>query len=601
MSPSATVSPQPRTAVRLAAAFALLAPAACTTTTDGAEPQSLIVAVDQTVEELNPLTSFFALNFEVNNLVYTPLIQWSAKDYSPQPGLATRWEPSDDDLTWTYTIRDDVNWSDGEPVTAADAAFTYQLLIDDEDLHAANAELVDNFKSVTAVDDTTLVIKIKKPSSQMTALNNAIVPQHIWADINEPATYPNTDFPLVGSGPFQVGDFKVDEFIKFDANPEYFDGAPAYDSLVFQYYKTPDAAVQALHSGDVDLIGGLNPAQYASLKDQDGITVNNAPNRRFTSVTFNVGAKAQDGSPIGNGHPALQDPVVRQAMHHAVDKAELVDKVEDGLATPGVSYIPPIYRNYFWDPGDETIDFDLDKANTILDKAGYAKGSDGIRTMPGGGDKLEFRLLYHSDEPSYATIADFLKGWWQELGIDITLETADSTKLNDQLYAGDFDVVFSGWGVGPDPTEILALYTCDALPRTADSNERNTDTFYCDKDFDKLFAQQKAESDPTARAELVDQMQQQLYTQSPMITLYYANSLEAYRSDRWSDFTTQPADNGMIRLQQGMWGYYSATPVASPPASTSTPLWVGGATVLVAAVGAAWWIARRRTGAADRE
>ncbi|MGH8880815.1 MAG: ABC transporter substrate-binding protein, partial [Stackebrandtia sp.] len=369
----------------LAVTSLLTIPAACGASQDESTDLALVVAVDQTVEELNPLTSFFAVNDDVNALVYTPLIRWSAEDFNPQPGLATSWEPSKDQLTWTYTIRDDVTWSDGEPVTAADAEFTYRLLMDDPELRAANTELIDNFTSVEATDDTTLVITIKKPSSQMTALDRPIVPEHIWSHIDKPAEYANTDFPLVGSGPFQVTDFKVDEYIKLTANQDYFEGAPRYHELVFQYYKTPDAAVQALRSGDIDLVGSLNPAQYASLRDADGITTNSAPNRRFISVTFNVGAKAQDGTAIGDGHPALRDPVVRQAMHQAVDKDELVTKIEDGQAEPGVSLIPPIYADYFWDPGDQLVDFDIDAANASLDDAGYTRDDDGVRTMPDNG------------------------------------------------------------------------------------------------------------------------------------------------------------------------------------------------------------------------
>jgi peptide/nickel transport system substrate-binding protein len=585
----------------LGAGCLMLLPTACTAGGDD-DTSSLIVAVDQTIEELNPLTSFFALNFEVNNLMYTPLIQWSPEDYSPQPGLATEWSSSQDQLTWTYKIRDDAQWSDGEPITANDAAFTYQLMMDDDDLHAANAGLVDNFDSVEAVDDTTLVIKVKERTSQMTALNNSIVPSHVWKDIDSPGEFDNMDFPAVSSGPFQVSDFKVDEYVKFSANKNYYAGAPKYDELVFQYYKTPDAAVQALHSGDVDLVGGLNPAQFESLKGEDGIAVNDAQNRRLTSVTFNVGAKAKNGDKIGQGHPALRDAAVRQAMHAAVDKAELIDKVEDGLAEPGVSYIPPIYGDFFWDPGDDTVQFDIDEANAILDDAGYQRGDDGIRSMPDGDRPLEFRLLYHSDEPSYATIAEFLAGWWEELGISIELESADSTKLNDQLYAGDYDVIFSGWGVGPDPTDILALYTCDALPRTADSDERTTDTFYCNDKYDTLFDKQKAETDAATRADLINEMQQLLYTDAPAITLYYAHSLEAYRSDRWGGFQTQPADGGMIRLQQGMWGYYSAEPLDSADQKFPVvPVVIAVVVVLAAAAAGVWWLRRRHTTVADRE
>lgn len=579
------------------ATMAMLAPlAACGA---GDEETILVNAVDQTIEDLNPLTSFFSLNYQVNQLVYLPLIRYGAEDYSPVEGLATDWKSTDGDTTWTYTIRDDATWSDGEKITAADAEFTYRLLMNDEALAASHADLVDNFTSVDATDDTTLVIRIKEPSSLMTVMDTPIVPRHVWSDIDEPAKYANTDFPVVGSGPFIVTDFAVDESIKFDANPDFVDGAPAFDKLVFQYYKTPDAATQALLAGDVDMAGGMNPAQFASLRGKDGITVNKAQSRSNTAITFNVGARAQDGDRIGDGHPALRDSTVRQAMHQAIDKSELIDKVQDGLAEPGVAYMPPIYADYFWDPGDETVTFDIDAAGDKLDAAGYERGADGVRTMPDGDDKLRFRLLYHSDEPSYAVIAEYLEDWWEKLGLDIELETADSTKLNDQLYAGRYDVIFSGWGVDPDPTPILALYACSSLPLTADSDERDTDTFYCNPEYDDLFVKQLAETDTKRRAELVGRMLRIQYLDAPQVTLYYSNVLEAYRSDRWDGFVKQPAEVGMIRGQEGSWGYASAKPVAGGGVGGTTWGVVAGVVVLVAALGAVWWWRRRHVAGAD--
>lgn len=582
-----------------AVSVALAVPlAACSSNDDG--DRTLIVSVDQTIQNLNPLTSFFSLNYQVNQLVYTPLIRYGAKDYSPVDGLATDWKPSKDDTRWTYTIREGAKWSDGEDITAEDAAFTYKLLMDDEALRSNHEELVGNFESVEATDPNTLVIDIRKPSSQMTILDTPIVPKHIWEDIDDPAKFKNTKFPMVGSGSFTASDFSVDEFVKFKANPEYFDGTPKYDELVFQYYKTPDAAVQALHSGDVDIARGLNPAQFKSLEGEDNITTNQSQSRSNTAITFNVGAEAQNGDKIGDGHPALRDPTVRQAMHQAIDKDELIKKVADGMAEPGVAYVPPIFDDYFWEPGDDLVEFDIEAAGEKLDEAGYERGSDGIRTMPDSDRKLEFRLLHHSDEPSYSNIADYLESWWKELGIAVNVESADSTKLNDELYAGRFDVIFSGWGVDPDPTPILALYACSSLPKTAKSDERDTDTFYCNEDYDELFNKQKAESDLEERAKLVGEMLKIQYLDAPQVTLYYSNVLEAYRSDRWKGFVTQPADNGMIGGQEGSWGYASAVPVGDGGGG-GAPLWGGIAAVVVvvAGVGAWWWLRRRKAATAD--
>ncbi|MET9023113.1 ABC transporter substrate-binding protein [Actinopolymorpha sp. NPDC004070] len=565
------------------------------------QPRQLVVAASQSVDTFNPFMSFFAIGYTVAGLTYDSLIDWSAKDFRPIPGLATKWEESADHLTWTYTIRKGVKFSDGKPLTAHDAAFTYRLMMTDKAARASSSDLVENFASVDAPNDTTLVIKLKRPTNQMLALDNAIVPEHIWSKVKNIGDFKNFDFPLVGSGPFQVVEFKTDQYIRLKANKNYWDGPPAYDELVFRYYKTPDASVQALLAGEVDLVSGLTPAQYKALRNKPGITLNQAQNRRFSAITFNVGARTKDGKTLGDGHPALRDPRVRQAIHHAIDKDELIKKVNDGLAQPGVSYIPPIFSTYFWQPsGSEKVTYDIAEANRILDKAGYKRGPDGIRRMPGNGRPLKFRLLNHADTPSEATDSEYLKGWWKQIGIDTKIESADFTKLNDLLYLGKYDIIFSGWGVGPDPTSILSLHTCGVLPDDGSGTQRDTETFYCNPAYDKLHEQQKQESDLAKRADLVKQMQQILYTQAPVVVLRYADTLEAYRSDRWTGFVKQPAKRGMISGQQGNWAFVSAKPVVKAEKKESrTGLYLGGGAVVVVVAAAAALVAVRRRRTAD--
>ena len=596
-----------RAAAAMAALAGLAALASPTTIAHAAdeEPTQLVVAASQSVDTFNPFMSFFAIGYTVAGLTYDSLIDWSAEDFKPIPGLATKWEESADHLTWTYTIREGVKFSDGKPLTAHDAAFTYDMMMTDEDARASSSDLVENFESVEAPDDTTLVVKLKKPTNQMLALDNAIVPKHIWEKVDKLGDFKNFDFPLVGSGPFQVVEFKTDQFIRLAANKDYWDGAPAYDELVFRYYKTPDASVQALIAGEVDVVSGLTPAQYKALEGRKGITLNQAQNRRFGSITFNVGAETKDNKPFGDGHPALKDPAVRQAIHYATNKDELITKVNDGMAKPGISYIPPIFSTYYWEPSEsERVTFDVDEANRILDDAGYKRGPDGIRRMPDGKQPLTFRLLNHSDTPSEATDSEYLKGWWKQIGIETKIESADFTKLNDNLYLGKFDIIFSSWGVGPDPTSILALHTCGVLPDDATGTQRDTDTFYCNPAYDKLHEQQKQESDIAARAEIVKQMQKILYDEAPVITLRYADTLEAYRSDRWTGFVKQPDKQGMISGQQGNWAYMSAKPVQAQEESGSSRtglfLGAGGAVVLVAVAAGLVAVRRRRT-ADERE
>ncbi|WP_165985183.1 ABC transporter substrate-binding protein [Streptomyces sp. YIM 98790] len=566
------------------------------------------------IPHLNPLDSGWVIQGEINNLMYDPLIQWGQEDYAPTAALAERWEHSEDGLTWTYYIDPDATWSDGEPVTAQDATFTFELLQNNEVFHERHGSLVDNMASIEAVDDKTLVITVEEPSALMNHLNNTmIMPEHVWSGIENPEEYLGEPGQPT-SGAFRLTEYSPGERVVLTANENYWAGPVAYDELVFQSYETTEAAVQALISGEIDLLDQLNPEQTAALEAEDGISVNIQPSRHWDSIGFNVGARTRDGTPMGDGHPALTDPAVRRAIHHVVDKERLIEVIHGGNATPGVSIVPPIFTAHFWDPGEETVEVSAELGNQLLDEAGYTeRNGDGLRVDPESGEPLSFRLYYHSDRPSYADIQDFLVDWVAGLGIELRPEAMETTPLNEQVEAGNFDIAFGNWNYGPDPDEDFAYHTCDRLPAEPEPTDL-TFSFYCNEEFDALFRQQKQEPDLDARAGAVRQMQQILYRDTPQIIFFYDFAMEAY-SDEWTGFGMMPASGGSISRQQAAYGYEQATPVAAAEdgeggeaagdsdddGGPGAGLVIAGLVAVLLVAGAVVWTLRRRRTADDRE
>ncbi|MET9682297.1 ABC transporter substrate-binding protein [Streptomyces coeruleorubidus] len=566
----------------------------------------LTVAVAQSVDSLSPFLAVRLLSTSIHRLMYEYLTNYDPKDNHAIPGLATKWEPSPDKLTWTYTIRSNSKWSDGKQATAEDAAWTFNKMMTDSGAATANGSYVGNFKKVTAPSPTKLVIELKKPQATMTALDVPIVPKHVWEKVSDFSEFNNDkSFPVVGNGPFVLTGYKADSYVRLKANKSFWRGSPKFDELVFRYYKDQDAAVSALRKGEVSFVAGspsLTPAQAASLEGAENIKVNDAPGRRFYALATNPGAKAKNGEKFGDGHPSLLDQRVRNALFKAVDRKAVIDKVFQGHAVEGEGYIPPRFSQYFWKPSDgRKLTYDPAEAARMLDRAGYKKNGDGKRVGKDG-KPITYRVLCHATDPNDKAVGKYLQEWWGELGIGVQLNCLDN--VTDPWLAGKYDLAFDGWSVNPDPDFVLSIHTCGALPATPEDTGA-TDNFICDKKYDELYARQLAEYDPAKRADIVKQMESRLYDLGYMNVMAYPNAVEAYRTDQIKSITTMPAKAGNIYGQDGYWSWWSAVPAESGgssdnASSTGIVLGVVGGVVVLAGLGV-FAAMRRRSTAEDRE
>ncbi|MFG2030390.1 ABC transporter substrate-binding protein [Streptomyces sp. NPDC048825] len=566
----------------------------------------LTVAVAQSVDSLSPFLATRLVSTSIHRLMYEYLTNYDPKDNHAVPGLATKWEPSADKLTWTYTIRDNSKWSDGKQATAEDAAWTFNKMMTDDGAATANGSFVANFRKVTAPSPTKLVIELKKPQATMAALDVPIVPKHVWENVGDFSKFNNDKtYPIVGNGPFVVTDYAADSFVRLKANTSFWRGAPKFDELVFRYYKDQDAAVAALRKGEVSFVAGapaLTPAQAASLEGEENIKVNDAPGRRFYALATNPGARAKNGEKFGDGHASLLDQKVRQALFMAVDRKTIIDKVFQGHAVEGEGYIPPRFSTYHWKPTDgQKLSHAPDKANQLLDQAGYKKNGDGKRVGKDG-KPINYRVLCHATDPQDKAVGKYLQEWWGDLGIGVTLNCLDN--VTDPWLAGEYDLAFDGWSVNPDPDFVLSIHTCAALPATP-KDTGATDNFICDKQYDELYGKQLAEYDAAKRADLVKQLQSRLYETGYMNVMAYPNAVEAYRTDQIESIMTMPLDAGNIYGQDGYWGWWSATPAAVGEASeesSSAGVIIGivAGVVILAGVGSFFGL-RRRASAEDRE
>jgi peptide/nickel transport system substrate-binding protein len=558
------------------------------------------------IKTLNPFIAYYDSELYIIGSVYPALYQYDANN-KPVPYLAQSATTSPDRLTWTFKIRQGLKWSDNQPITAKDAAWTFNLVMTNDDAATANGSLFTNFASVTAPDDSTLIVKTKTPQANMPYVSisytgQMIVPQHIWEPrVKGLAKNLNNSYPAVGYGPFILTGYKTDQFATLESNKDYYEGTPKIDRLILQYFNSDDAAIAALKAGQIAAVNNIPATGYKSLQGVKNVMAYQQVPTRWTGVEINPGAKSRTGKPMGTGNPILADTKVRLAMAYAIDRQTLVKKVLNGLGLTGAGYIPPAYTQFAWKPSTEDlVNYDPAKANQILDQAGYPKQGD-YRVDAKTHKPLTFRLGTHSDDENDQLIAPYLVGWFKAVGIKLTLQPQSMTGLNDNLAKGDWDLLMDGWGTAPDPTYLLSIQTCGTLPKD-DGSGGNTDAFFCDPAYDKLFQQQSGQFDAKQRGETIGQMQDILYKANADIMLYYNYILYAVRTDKVSNYVVgSPDGTGNYPLQNPVLSWKQAVPVGGK-SSSNAGLWIGiiVAVVVIVAVGGVVTLRRRAT-AAERE
>lgn len=498
-------------------------------------------------DTLNPGAAILTEAYTIFALVYDTLYEFQL-DGTYRLDVAESVDTSPDGLTWTFKLRSGIKFHDGQPMTAQDVVFSLKLYQAHEDFPYLNSYTV-NFDSITAPDDSTVVVTLIEAVPNMDYLLSYlyILPEHIWKDHAEGSAateFENT--AMIGTGPFKVQEYKQNEFVHLAANKEHFQNPPKVDEVVFQTFDNQDALVQALKTKQVDMITEMPNTAAATLRNEANVNlVAGAPYApEVSDIIFNQLAPENcptDAGGVCTGHPALQDRQVRLALAHATDKQKLIDVILLGLGDPGLTLIP-IGLGRWYNNTLTSYEFNVDKAKQILDDAGYADtDGDGVREMPDGANPLIFRMSWPSDSTTAPRMAELLSEMWLQVGVKTELQAQDPDALTAVCCpAFDFDVILWGWGSDPDPNLLLGVMTTDQIPTGS------SETGYSNPEYDALFAEQSVELDSARRQELVWQMQQIVHEDVVYVIPFYAQEVQAYRTDTFTGWIT---DAGKLALE----------------------------------------------------
>ncbi|MDN0064806.1 ABC transporter substrate-binding protein [Collinsella ihumii] len=373
--------------------------------------------------------------------VHEPLIQSTLittdRDLNFVNDLATEYLCSDDGLVWTFTIRDDVVFTDGEPLTAHDVAFTVNAVAKGT-TSEADLSMVDQ---ATAVSDTVVEIHLNKPYNALlyTLAVLGIVPEHAYGD--------GYGANPIGSGRYMLEQWDRGQQAIFRANPDYYGDAPLIERVVV-VFMDEDAALAAVRAGQVDIAYTYATHSEQTFDGYELVAYNTVDSRGMSLPTVPAGGTKMDSDaeyPMGND--VTCDVSVRRAINMGIDRQAVIDHVINGFG--GLAY--SVGDGMPWSSDDMRVDFDADAASALLDEAGWTLGDDGVRSKDGV--RAAFDLWYSSDDSVRQAIANEMANQLADLGFEVTPRGGSW----DEIYPHEFEQpVLWGWGSN-SPVEVYEL------------------------------------------------------------------------------------------------------------------------------------------------
>ncbi len=445
---------------------------------------------------LHPFAARFTSALAVSYHINEGLTKF-APDFGILPGLATKWDVSGDQLTFTFTLRPGVKWHDGQPLTAKDVKFTLDAAVASDSKSPAQPTLQTYLKSVETPNDNMVVVTLNKPYSPLLTVlaeQLPILPAHLL----DGKVYDDQFSKMpIGTGPYKVKERQT-SFITLEQNPDYWGQLPYTSRIILR--DAPEASAQqaGLLAGELDVVTYV-PTTMQNLKAQNYPVV-----RGLAGSVHGINLDLQN--------PILQDVKVRKALQLALDRPRIQQvQYTDGVLADTV--VSPAYGQYHSD-ALAPIAMDAKAAGALLDGAGWTLNAAGIREKNGQPLKLRYQAWA---EQSWQNIAAIAQASWKQIGVDVGIETVELARLTDTV-SGKYDMATVGWPLTSDPIVGLNLLFHSTDKTLKDGGTRNVFRYKNDA-VDTALATAFATTDVPRRVEIVRQIQQQLADDLPLIPI----------------------------------------------------------------------------------
>lgn len=496
---------------------------------DNGEPQQggdLIIGSSGSPTLFNDLYSADTASSAIEGFIYDSLVGGNT-EFEPELSMAESWDVSEDTLVHTLKLKEGLTFHDGEPVTAEDVKFTFDIPLH-EDYDGPRKGYFEKIESVEIIDDLTVKFTLSAvdPAFHVT-LGYGILPQHILgdvavADLGEHEF--NTKSPI-GSGPFKFVEWVDGQYVKVEAFDDYHEGRPYLDTLTYKIVTDADQLLTQLNTGDVhySLVPSTDLETVQEWESQGQLKIESGLALSYTYLGYNL------------RNPLFEDKTVRQALTHAIDRETIVESVMNGDGE--VAHFPESPLSWAYDDSNAPkFEYDPEKAKALLEEAGWTPGADGI--LEKDGQKFEFELKTNQGNKVREDIAVVVQQQLKEIGITVTPNIMEwSAFLADvNPPAWKFDAIILGWSLGtdPDPSGIF---------HTKEIEEGLNFINYSNPEADELMDLNMSTMDQDERKEYIVQVNNIIAEEQPYTFLYYPNvhrampaNLEGYVFHAKDDF-----------------------------------------------------------------
>jgi peptide/nickel transport system substrate-binding protein len=466
---------------------------------DAATPGGTIIYGESTdIQTVSPIVSSDSYSGLVIRLVYNYLVRPSALDGMPAPDLADYWVQEADGVTYTFHINPSATWHDGEPVTADDCVFSFDLTMAENSPSPRTATVAQVLESYRKVDDHTFQLVATKPFANFvgqTAGLVGIIPKHIWEGIpadefaSDPGATGQDPARVIGSGPFIFKEWLLGDHVTLLRNENYWDQEriPHVDEFTYRVIVEGSSLAQSLQTGTIDFCA-VEFTDAPVLEEDQEIRL-----QTFDTTSCNWFDMMLDP----DRNPLFVDRQVRQALMFALDRDMIAETIYEGYAIRADGTQPVLSVAY--DPSTiETIyTFDPERARQLLAEAGW-EDSDGDGIVEKDGVKLSFECHYSEGAAIYNQQLPYMQQAWRDIGVDMQPVSVPFPTLSEMGASGNYVMRVRGYTWNVDGSQGV-VFRCDSIEQGFNSMH------YCNPEFDRLDDLQLAELDPARRIALLQQ------------------------------------------------------------------------------------------------